>query len=1722
MSTLPDNPALQYVQIELSEVRCEGLLPPTLGICRRKVKQFRLDLFLDNSAESPHASATSPGSECSWAEPIVLRIPKLLDTSQTLTIKVRAKYWFRYKVIGEVTVDSKQLGISTAHQLSLTTHPRSQILADPAAQPVLCFSTVIRGQPTSSVTFNSAISDDRRGPDSATATDPQLLSEPANASDDRRGPDSATATDPQLLSEPANPSFEQTVDPRGEARAANIAALIDAVQNIFDNIRLQAERISPPVPVAQTVATAGAAADHAENTADGVLSTWTPILNNINVFVGIVGQIADVRNQIHPYAKAAWSVISAIPKIINTQLENDKSMAELVKAIDDMFVFLCDTKRLELHNVASHAKTIKLIVQQTTESGVLLYDYLKTRNFWVRTLKHSLSDVQSMFRQHVAVFERLRQEFINDAVLESEANTQTIQAMTSRIDIATVRTWELVDSTAAVLEKHVAKDYLDDMHYIYEAQCVSEKRCLPGTRESIISDITDWAFDYANGPEARAGIFLLTGVAGCGKSAIAHEIAHRFADMHRLGSSFCFDASRQAARSPNYLFSTISRGIAKLDARWKDALVAVLQEPYTEPKTMSQEKQIEDFLSKPSHKLHFVGPIVVVIDALDESGSRDSREGLIKNIVKMSKILPSNFRFLITTRAEEDIMATLPDEPNVTCVDLVSIDAASTSSDIRHLIEIELSSNPRTLGLLEKAYPDQTWLTRLVDSSQNLFQWATTACRFVKERKAGQSVSERMEILLEEKDGTESPLDSIYIKVFSSVCDVGTPGSKKRQRYQTALGLVLAVHEPLAMSALTELLAGNPEAVEAIDIYVPFLGSLFRGAGPDGVPIRPLHTSLLDFLADPRRSGDYHVEPYRENDSLAQASLRTIAAGPQFNICHIETSYDGYSSIPDLQQRIETHIPPALSYAHRFWDAHVRQCKNPDTVQSAIDHFFNNSVLVWVEVMLTLSMVNTIGIRVRQLREWNKQQKGMTPDSTFTDVERFISMCGNAITISTPHLYLSALAFVPQTSFIHERYTKRYSRALRVKNSGDIRWPQCLFWCYPGIPVADVAVSPDGQLIASAQGHGVQLLDAATSDRVGQPLLGHSGNVHAIAFSPDGKTIVSGSDDFSIRLWSTATGQPIGQHLLGYAGVVLSIAFSPDGTKIVSGSHDSRVILWNAVTQRPICILKGHSGTVMSVAFSPDSTKVVSGAEDQTIRLWELATRKQIGAALTGHQGEVCSVAFSPDGETVVSGSADGTIRFWDVVTHASIGEPLIGHSDVVNSVMFSPEGSRLISSSLDSSIRVWDITQRRQVGYVLTGQKGWVVSAVFPTDGQKVVSGSYDGTIGVWDIATDGSMSESVAALESVAWSLTFSPDGQQLASGLRDGTIRQLDPATGQAIGKPLIGHSHLVRSLVFSLDGRKLVSGSHDCTVRQWDIATGDMVGGPLVGHTAPIGSVVISPNGQWIVSGSYDRTILRWDAATGQRDGEFVIPGTSQVSSLAISPDGRIVLAGLDDSTLRLWNTAATEPIGDPLTGHTDEVWSVVFSPDGRMIASGSKDCTVRLWDTETMQMIGRPLTGHTMGIEPVMFSPDGMWIASGSHDQTVRKWSVATQESIGRPLVHTGLITCAAISPDGQQIIVGTGDGTRAWKASAGTDVASSHTDPASPSALLYTDSSFIVDGWVLGPDGALLFWIAPDYRSALCRPGNTWILSARALELDLSCFAHGTSWTDCRDSTTLT
>ena len=198
----------------------------------------------------------------------------------------------------------------------------------------------------------------------------------------------------------------------------------------------------------------------------------------------------------------------------------------------------------------------------------------------------------------------------------------------------------------------------------------------------------------------------------------------------------------------------------------------------------------------------------------------------------------------------------------------------------------------------------------------------------------------------------------------------------------------------------------------------------------------------------------------------------------------------------------------------------------------------------------------------------------------------------------------------------------------------------------------------------------------------------HEGQVSAVAWSPDGKTLASGSSDKTVKLWDLATGKLFAT-LQGHTETVYSVAWSPDGKTVASGSFDKTVKLWESATGKLLATLQGHTGEVESVAWSPDGKILASGSRDETVRLWESVTGKLL-ATLQGHTDTVYSVAWSPDGKTLASGSYDKTVKLWDPATGKLLAT-LQGHTDSVYSVAWSPDGNTLASGSADKTVRLWE-----------------------------------------------------------------------------------------------------------------------------------------------------------------------------------------------------------------------------------------------------------------------------------------------------------------------------------------------------------------------------------------------------------------------------------------------
>ncbi len=607
--------------------------------------------------------------------------------------------------------------------------------------------------------------------------------------------------------------------------------------------------------------------------------------------------------------------------------------------------------------------------------------------------------------------------------------------------------------------------------------------------------------------------------------------------------------------------------------------------------------------------------------------------------------------------------------------------------------------------------------------------------------------------------------------------------------------------------------------------------------------------------------------------------------------------------------------------------------------------------------------------------------------------------------------------------------------------------------------INDITCSQDGALFAVASKIGIWIYDVQTSEELAL-LIGHTGRINSISFSPNGRTLASGSHDNTVRLWDVDTWAEIGR-LEGHTDAINSVLFSPDGRTFASLGNDNTVRIWDVDTQTQMHTLEGHTGSVESVSFSPDGQTIASGGNDDIVRLWDVATRTETGT-LEGHTGYVSSISFSPDGRTLASGSHDNIVRLWDVDTQTEIGV-LEGHTGWVNSVSFSPDGRTLASGGsaapYGGDVRLWDMATL--TGIVIFERNSSNVTGVsFSPDG-RILAYRTDSGIFTFAGGLDVNRLEHITSFEKpeytwdVLWivdeqiekrgyswfrtmleehiepvrSVLFSPDGRTLASGSRHGISTAggsflWDVATQTKIGTL---DTSYVNSVSFSPDGKTIASVSisgWSTAVRifLWDVATQTKIGTLKISR---VSSVVFSPDGRTLASGSFYDIVSLWDVDTlTEIDRHW--EHTGAVKSVVFSPDGRILAsAGSIDGTVRLWDVDTWTEIAI-LRGHTGWVNNVSFSPDGKTIASGSNDHTVRLWDVATLTEIST-LEGHTAAVNSVSFSPDGHILASGSIDNTVRLWD--TRAEIGRLEGHTAAVNSISFSPDGHILASGSDDGT---------------------------------------------------------------------------------------------
>ncbi|KAG9315321.1 hypothetical protein JVU11DRAFT_4461 [Chiua virens] len=677
-------------------------------------------------------------------------------------------------------------------------------------------------------------------------------------------------------------------------------------------------------------------------------TTWNVLLQRIELLSKISASIA----QIHPYVSLAWFVVSSVNQILVKQKNCDDQVIRLAGTMSDVFAFVHDTNPLK--TIEEHVEPLKLLIQQVMECADFIRDYAEHKGFVTRMVTSTFANVDTRISDYQSKLHELRDAFVRGITLQTR--------------IIVGRLHDMVDDGADKIEISALKD----LPYADGARHDQTKGCLPGTRETLLREI----FEILNNPADDAPrVCLLIGVAGSGKSAVAHSIA-RWADV--------------VSRNPNNLFSTIARDLADRDHQYRSALCKVIQASRSLRTSRVPMEQLEQLIIEPSKDVRPIGPLVIVIDALDECGDQANRQHLLPALSRLitDTSFPTNLRFLITTRPEndilDDILDQLPSDPRLVCKEMGDILKQSVDADIERFIHHSLDKYSSELQLV-----DQDWCRLLVQRAQHLFQWAATACNFIREiGSSGLGRSDRVRLLLEtDKIEGGYPLDQLYRTVLRQLFE----SEPERDRFREVMAIVLALKKPLPLPSLSALIDGH--------LRVPV------------DPIRPLHTSFYDFLRDGKSSFTFQIPLLPQNSlTLGQASLACMRHMLKFNICGLTDPRILNTVVPDLSSRVGRAIPPHLSYSCLYWMDHLQhvQC-TPDQLDD-ITLFFKTFFPYWVEAisLLSLSSASPIlsALETCTILEGWAQPKEQSITILASEASRFIQVFAPVFRKSTPHLYL--------------------------------------------------------------------------------------------------------------------------------------------------------------------------------------------------------------------------------------------------------------------------------------------------------------------------------------------------------------------------------------------------------------------------------------------------------------------------------------------------------------------------------------------------------------------------------------------------------------------------------------------------------------------------------------------------------------------------------------------
>ncbi|KAI0339642.1 WD40 repeat-like protein [Trametopsis cervina] len=1181
---------------------------------------------------------------------------------------------------------------------------------------------------------------------------------------------------------------------------------------------------------------------------------------------------------------------------------------------------------------------------------------------------------------------------------------------------------------------------LRQLNPVMKAYYNSELGCLDGTRAPLLERISHWTqglrtedrsidqpqADYGGNESMRTTeailkgtdsprVFWVHGLAGSGKSTISHTVAKMVKDQGLHMSCFFCKRDDGDRSAPDRLLPSLAYQFSHQHPAYREAVMQVLRgnnsgEVFSGAVSAQFQHLFTNILPSVTHPLQ---PHIVIIDALDECGtSAKSRQELCKYLLALARASPW-IRVLLTSRTEPEIRAVFQDASEE-CV-VVDINREATiRSDIYQyvlfnlrLLQIEISE-------------DQ--VRTIVARAGGLFVWCSTVFKYLGESSDPET---HLDLFINGPDFYDpiQQLRALYDRILDAVTTL--PHDVRLMRTILAVVFIAATNHPLSTAAIAELLhhkdrfSGTTE--RAVRNIVGRLHAVIYQDAAMGDGVRVYHPSFLDYLKEKLdRAADHWMAITDAHIMLFGSCLKTLHARLQFNICDLPEALSLNKDIPDIKQRIARCVPPALQYSALFWMSHLlssRLQQDDDDVQKLTTSLLCHvRVLHWLEVLSLLDDVSA-GVDILQsCKQYFSKEPSSELARISTDLHRFVTAFSEAM-VCTPHLYLSALSWLPEMSYLARTIFARFMNHHLIVAGKPLDWDATIWSKDVGSTVTKV--------------------------------------MHA-----RGRRCIIAQSDSSISIWDLTTGKQLANlHASGYPPVVCppsgnNIAYVRNRIPIVLNLED------NAFTET---ILANESGQpTQALAISSDGRYIIAcignsgpfpdflSRQDHTcfLRLWDTDDKSEkdfrnlelpsgLFSIAISHLGQ--QVAFWPSSEKPV-----GICLLNTMTGEQQTAQPTTqGYLDL----LYSPDGSYILISSLvnfEHPADLWDVNAKQltTLPFEFVDTNG-VATVAWSPDSTNVAIGGQRGVIYVLDVKAV--QSTIMFGKFPGAQCLDFSPDGALLVAGFHDYAVRIWDVRTGNMISD-IRGHTDWVYSVFFSSDGRQVVSGASDHTVRVWDLSASKppklaVAHEEFAAFRSNLVHFSDGRNGEIIRS--TDREIYVEDARTEQVKHTLALPHAEAVSPITLlgcSPDGSDVAFSRTHHTIYIWR---------PTTNKVTELerfpgglspYKMIFSPDrqyalGMTIKGHGEEYKWRTWNTNTGEAVAEGFTRGS-GLHVALSSDSShiaFWESGGPvlesrvvmrAIQTGKSESAETDHSTIMKTDHPQWHSPIAFSPDGEHVAAG--------------------------------------------------------------------------------------------------